>query len=108
IVGSIYGHMNIDHFILQDFGDLRKDTKQGKMKQLAETDRLVTVEDTKGFVEIQSASSYLMELRNIWSKLTPASYGGRSNGVSLEDAGNDASLSKDPPGSNFAVSWVSP
>ncbi|MGG6494848.1 UNVERIFIED_CONTAM: hypothetical protein NY603_18095, partial [Bacteroidetes bacterium 56_B9] len=32
IVSSHYGHFNYDHFMLQDFKDLEKDTKKGRMQ----------------------------------------------------------------------------
>ncbi|KAI1083321.1 hypothetical protein F5B20DRAFT_529551 [Whalleya microplaca] len=65
IVGSLYGHMNIDHFLLQDTKDI----------DLA----LVTGEKTAGLVKtresmeenfsIESSKDYLMELRDDWAKL---------------------------------------
>jgi endopolyphosphatase len=31
IVGGLYGHMNIDHFMLQDFDEISKDADKGRM-----------------------------------------------------------------------------
>jgi endopolyphosphatase len=31
IVGGLYGHMNIDHFMLQDFDQISKDAERGRM-----------------------------------------------------------------------------
>ncbi|ORX94256.1 Metallo-dependent phosphatase-like protein [Clohesyomyces aquaticus] len=71
IVGSIFGHMNIDHFMIQDFNDLAKDTKNGRMASAAK----VKSEDfrvnmfVEGEVTTNSASDYLVDLRNSWAKL---------------------------------------
>jgi endopolyphosphatase len=49
VVGSLYGHMNIDHFMLQD---------SNKVKI-----------DADGKVSVRSKSDYLESLRNQWSSL---------------------------------------
>src|SRR4051812_24178600 len=36
IVSSLFGHMNINHFMLHDFKDLKKDTKSGRMASSGE------------------------------------------------------------------------
>jgi endopolyphosphatase len=64
IVGSIYGHMNIDHFILQDFEDIKKHIQEG----------LVTPEIYKkgdGCTEfsVSNAGDYLVDLRDFFSKI---------------------------------------
>jgi len=62
VVGSVYGHMNIDHFLLQDFVDIRKKTLKGhaqSMSRMALDDELT----------IQSSADYLTELRSDWSQL---------------------------------------
>lgn len=71
IVGSFFGHMNIDHFMLQDFKQIKKSTRKGVMtstsptKSKEATARLL--ED--GEVTVASASDYLLDLRNAWAKL---------------------------------------
>ncbi|OCK85921.1 Endopolyphosphatase [Lepidopterella palustris CBS 459.81] len=65
IVGSLYGHMNIEHFMLQDFKDIAKDTKAGKM-DIADV-RESMLDD--GEISVASASDYLIDLRDAWSKL---------------------------------------
>lgn len=65
IVGSLYGHMNIDHFMLQDFKDIGKDTKTGKMEIM--NTRVSMLED--GEITTASASDYLIDLRDEWAKL---------------------------------------
>ncbi|KAJ4367512.1 Endopolyphosphatase [Neocucurbitaria cava] len=72
IVGSLYGHMNIDHFMLQDFADINKDTKKGRMAdtgklQSAGSDPIALLED--GEVTVASASDYLLDLRQAWAQL---------------------------------------
>ncbi|KAF2657526.1 Endopolyphosphatase [Lophiostoma macrostomum CBS 122681] len=71
IVGSLFGHMNIDHFMLQDSRDLRKDTKNGKMGSAMEFKRNDVPESSleNGEVTINSASDYLIDLRDSWAKL---------------------------------------
>ncbi|KAF1840968.1 Endopolyphosphatase [Cucurbitaria berberidis CBS 394.84] len=72
IVGSLYGHMNIDHFMLQDFESINKDTKKGRMASSAalqseSSDSIALLED--GEVTVASASDYLLDLRQAWAQL---------------------------------------
>lgn len=100
IVGNLYGHMNIDHFMLQDFNHISKDAENGKMasgstmKRLAEDGRVDLYED--GEVTVASASDYLLDLRNAWAQLPapPAKSNKRprSKAVILEDEGRDESI----------------
>ncbi len=63
IVGGLYGHMNIDHFMLQD---------SNKVNLLTEDDASVksTVRATMDEeLTIESANDYLEELRQDWSEL---------------------------------------
>lgn len=62
IVASLYGHMNIEHFMIQDFKDIKKSTRGGKMKEI------FTVMEDDDF-SVQSDTSYLMDLRSIFSDL---------------------------------------
>ena len=62
VVGSLYGHMNIDHFMLQDSKDvdiLDLETDATRPIRTALDDDLTT----------QSAADYLTELRAGWSQL---------------------------------------
>ncbi|KAH0536409.1 hypothetical protein FGG08_006707 [Glutinoglossum americanum] len=61
VVGSLFGHMNIDHFMLQDSRDINIPTLD---------------EDLGGFrtameseLSIESAADYLTELRDKWARL---------------------------------------
>jgi endopolyphosphatase len=73
IVGSLYGHMNIDHFMLQDFEQISKDAEKGRMasgatsSSLKEEGRVDLYED--GEVTVASASDYLLDLRQAWAQL---------------------------------------
>ncbi|EKV17653.1 Endopolyphosphatase [Penicillium digitatum] len=51
VVGSFYGHMNIDHFMLQDSNKVNIDSKVDRM------------------VSTSSKTNYLQSLRNQWSSL---------------------------------------
>ncbi|KAK5168274.1 Endopolyphosphatase [Saxophila tyrrhenica] len=63
VVSSLYGHFNYDHFILQDFDDLRKGTKKGKMPNY----EIEAAEDDELHAEV--SSNYFIDLRKVWSKL---------------------------------------
>jgi len=62
VVGSLYGHMNIDHFMLQDIEDVEMLTLHGSRAGPARS----TLDDE---LTVQSASEYLTELRSEWSHL---------------------------------------
>ncbi|KAJ1331318.1 endopolyphosphatase [Microdochium nivale] len=70
IVGSVYGHMNIDHFLLQDSKDLDfsiTGAGSGKMSS-----RRAPLEDD---MSISSGADYLVDLRNLWAQLPkPAAF----------------------------------
>ncbi|KAL6708377.1 Endopolyphosphatase [Coniothyrium glycines] len=72
IVGSLYGHMNIDHFMLQDFDQIGKDAEKGRMASGLSVpsklnDKFSLYED--GEVTVASASDYLINLRQAWAEL---------------------------------------
>ncbi|XP_014557689.1 hypothetical protein COCVIDRAFT_15086 [Bipolaris victoriae FI3] len=71
LVGSLYGHMNIDHFIVQDFDHIEKDTENGRMNAAWNTASLdnETTLYVDGEVTLASASDYLLDLRNVWARL---------------------------------------
>ncbi|KAF2484298.1 Metallo-dependent phosphatase-like protein, partial [Neohortaea acidophila] len=64
VVGGLYGHFNYDHFMLQDFEDLRKGTRKGKMPDYDKPKKLEADD-----VEAAVSSDYFTELRDRWSKL---------------------------------------
>ncbi|GES59056.1 endopolyphosphatase [Aspergillus terreus] len=59
IVGSLYGHMNIDHFILQD---------SHKVK-IVDGDDASSASSDSGEISVQSRTDYLSSLRDDWSKM---------------------------------------
>ncbi|CAN8098631.1 unnamed protein product [Discula destructiva] len=64
VIAGLYGHMNIDHFMISDTRDISIDLAQ----PLAEHDTLARnlLEDE---LSVQSATDYLEELRQGWAKL---------------------------------------
>jgi len=84
VVGSVYGHMNYDHFMLQDS---------------EEVDLLDEGEGKKGRdLEIESASSYLDELKWDWSRLP------RLKAMKKHKKGKDIERFSE----RFSVSFVGP
>lgn len=65
IVGSIYGHMNIDHFMLQDFKDIKKHVKNG----LAAAN--YTKSEWEDEMNIATTADYLADLRSQFAKIPP-------------------------------------
>ncbi|RMZ69087.1 vacuolar endopolyphosphatase [Pyrenophora seminiperda CCB06] len=71
IVGNLYGHMNIDHFMLQDFESIEKDTENGRMGAASHS---ATLEGEIGLFEegevtVASATDYLLNLREAWAQI---------------------------------------
>ncbi|KAI0013419.1 Endopolyphosphatase [Xylariaceae sp. FL0662B] len=65
VVGSLYGHMNIDHFLFQDTKDIDISFVTGE-----ETAKAVqTRESMEDRFSIESSKDYLMELREDWANL---------------------------------------
>ncbi|KAI0600785.1 hypothetical protein F4775DRAFT_543440 [Biscogniauxia sp. FL1348] len=64
VVGSLYGHMNIDHFLLQDTADI-----DISALTTLEKEEVSTRESVEGDFSVKSSADYLMELRDDWSKL---------------------------------------
>ncbi|KNG86794.1 putative vacuolar endopolyphosphatase [Aspergillus nomiae NRRL 13137] len=64
IVGTAYGHMNIDHFMLQDSREV--DILDASSKSSASS---AVADDTSPLVSVQSRQSYLVDLRKDWSKM---------------------------------------
>ncbi|KAI4270851.1 MAG: hypothetical protein LQ337_006425 [Flavoplaca oasis] len=77
IVGGLYGHMNIDHFMIQDNDQIDMQLITGG-KEPAKTSR------SSNDFSIQSSAEYLTELRSGWSSL-PDSFEFRKNWASKEN-----------------------
>lgn len=98
IVGSLYGHMNIDHFMLQDFEQIDDHTRKGDM---AAQTRVKDMDGEAkllkdGEVTVASASDYLLSLREFWAQLPSPSLNSnkktRANSDSQEEEEDDSSL----------------
>ena len=61
VVGSMFGHMNIDHFLIQDSEDIDIPMLDGRSKDF----RIAMAEE----LSAESAADYLTELREHWAKL---------------------------------------
>ncbi|KAK3672277.1 Endopolyphosphatase [Recurvomyces mirabilis] len=83
IVSSHFGHFNFDHFLLQDFKDLDKDTKNGRMNYYH-------AESGDDFETVVS-SDYWMQLRDQWSELPKPPKSMRVSELSEGDDGEDSS-----------------
>jgi endopolyphosphatase len=68
IVSGIYGHMNIDHFMLQDWEDVKKHVRKGK--EYDSDDEVMIADDDDEFT-IQSATDYLVSLRDKFATIPP-------------------------------------
>ncbi|KAK0392298.1 hypothetical protein NLU13_1794 [Sarocladium strictum] len=86
VVGSVYGHMNIDHFMLQDTKDIDISPAAADLQQLEsdedsdeafddDTDVLDEDSDDSSHddtIDVQSKEDYLSQLRDLWSELPSA------------------------------------
>ena len=108
VVGSAWGHMNIDHFMLQDYNEV---DITAALQGLSTGDYREAVDYE---FSIESAADYLTELRQIWSELPEP-----PNSLSLDHAEADSikkGKKKDkfykkiggPFGERFSLSLVSP
>lgn len=83
VVGSVYGHMNIDHFMLQDSKEVEQNVMDGEVnvRTRAALDDELT---------IQSSAEYLSDLRTGWRRLPNSNVlheytdGEKEHGKSLE------------------------
>lgn len=86
IVGSLYGHFNYDHFLLQDFDDLEEDTKNGRMPSY----NVEHHADDDDEMHPMISADYWLQLREDWSDLPepPKSLDwlDASDDLALEDA----------------------
>ncbi|KAL4775053.1 Metallo-dependent phosphatase-like protein [Aspergillus nidulans var. acristatus] len=104
VVGSVYGHMNVDHFMLQDSDDV---------------DIVAASEDSSSdpSFSVQSRTDYLASLREQWDSM-PSPPGGDSSDILLSDDWNLDTLGKKerrflkkiggPFAERYSVSLVSP
>ncbi|KAL2212096.1 Endopolyphosphatase, partial [Sarocladium strictum] len=67
VTGSVYGHMNIDHFMLQDTKEIDILTSAATVSE-KDSDK----DPLDEIIDVQSKGDYLSELRNVWSGLPSA------------------------------------
>ncbi len=82
VITSLYGHMNIDHFFLQDSNkvDYYLVDKETPASELAEED-----------ISIQSTKDYLLDLRNQWARLPkPVGLGWDESGDNVGDSDDES------------------
>ena len=94
VVGGLYGHMNIDHFVFQDNNDLKYDFKideDGDQEWLTGPETDIGVSDLHEQQEftITAKSTYLNELRAAWSELPTPPHGLRYNQLDDNDEEED-------------------
>ena len=120
IVGSMYGHFNYDHFMLQNFHDLDKDTQDGRMEYMSSS-----VKPGDHEVDSKVSSDYFIELRETWAKLPRPPKSLRDRAIEIASGRSDKGGKQDhkqkqrqrekkymksiggPYAENFAASFVS-
>ncbi|KAK4211736.1 Metallo-dependent phosphatase-like protein [Rhypophila decipiens] len=110
IVSGLFGHMNIDHFLLQDTKDIDL-----SLLSDAPEHKVSTREYMQDELSVESATDYLHELRQRWSKLEPPMNisPGKSGKVgedkkSRKKKGRKPKKNKDPWGERYSLSLVGP
>ncbi|KAI2619392.1 Endopolyphosphatase [Hypomontagnella submonticulosa] len=105
VVGSLYGHMNIDHFLLQDTKDIDFSFITGEPDQRASIREALDDE-----LSIESSKDYLMELRDDWASLPNPVQGSdleESGGKKKHRKGKKSKLGG-PWAERYQLSLVSP
>ncbi|EED24192.1 vacuolar endopolyphosphatase, putative [Talaromyces stipitatus ATCC 10500] len=89
VVGGLYGHMNIDHFMLQDSDDVDMDSllREERMPPF------VTENNYENFT-IESKGSYLSSLRDLWAELPTPPQSVLEDEWSISDADDDVDATK--------------
>lgn len=115
IVSGLFGHMNIDHFLLQD----DKEIDLSLLQESPDT-QVSTREEMEDELSVESASDYLHELRKHWSTLEPPpTLGGNPGGVDQDKkkdkkkkgskGGNNKKKNRKYPwGERYSLSLVGP
>ncbi|KAK4674241.1 Endopolyphosphatase [Podospora pseudopauciseta] len=104
VISGMYGHMNIDHFLIHDTHDVDIAFLNGLSPEFGVREYL----DDE--LTVQAGTDYLMELRDDWSKLTPPTVPGKSNEVNQDGKKGRTRKPKrkDPWGERYVLSLVSP
>lgn len=103
VVAGLYGHMNIDHFLIGDMEDIDIAALSGSAPQLG------TREAMGDELTVQSASDYLTELRDHWAKLAPPpAFADKPDEVNEDGRKDRGKRRKDPWGERYHLSLVGP
>ncbi|KAK4197043.1 Metallo-dependent phosphatase-like protein [Triangularia verruculosa] len=104
VISGMYGHMNIDHFLIHDTDDVDIAFLEGLSPEFGVREYL----DDE--LTIQAGTDYLMELRDDWSKLRLPPVPGKSNEVNQggKKGRGRKPKRKDPWGERYVVSLVGP
>lgn len=109
VVSGLYGHMNLDHFMIQDLHDVQKYVRHGfEYDEPAQPDQM-----DEPNLRISGTTDYLLGLRNAWAGLPNAV---RTLGESAQSSSKKGDKKKGDPfdkiggefGERFSVSIVSP
>ena len=112
VVAGVYGHMNIDHFLLQDTHEIDIGVLTG-----TDENKYGMREAMEDELSVQSATDYLQELRSEWSKLEPpltvpekpSSSGGKTDRKKKRGGkGGKGGKKKDVWGERYQLSLVGP
>ncbi|KAK4170389.1 Metallo-dependent phosphatase-like protein [Cladorrhinum sp. PSN259] len=105
VVTGLFGHMNIDHFLIHDTNDLDLAFLSGLSPEF---DTREAMDDE---LTIQSGTDYLMELRDDWAKLKPSTLAEKPGNEANNNKGGRREKGrkrKDPWGERYALSLVGP
>lgn len=100
VTGAVWGHMNVDHFFLQDSKEIQRDKLSG-----GEADSVAIREAMEDDMSVQSKADYLLELRCDWSKLSKPALS--ANGAD-QDNKKKKHKKPDPWSERYQLSLVSP
>lgn len=107
VVSGLYGHMNIDHFVIHDEHDINVDLMTG----LAD-DSIDTREAMDDELTVMGAADYLQELRQNWAKLDPpptdSKSPGKVKGGKKGKKGRKGKKKADLWGERYSLSLISP
>ncbi|KAK7941123.1 calcineurin-like phosphoesterase [Apiospora aurea] len=115
IVGATYGHMNIDHFLIQDTHEIdldlldnsrgkSKSGKKGKGRKAHKSANSLSNDDD--LVSIQSGKDYLVELREAWSKLPKSAVRQTSEVETAKKKGKKHKKKKGKKNSDIGGPWA--
>lgn len=91
VTGSVYGHMNIDHFMLQDTKEISILSSAATEQDTSDDDDELDDDELDQIIEVQSKGGYLSELRDVWSGLPSAAV----KGLMVDDGeDSDAEISR--------------